>query len=121
MTVRILKKLLINSLIINLLGFAREGAQAQDVPSPGVFRSKTPMECLPSVMDCTCFDGPSLDKIANGLREREQLRFQLEQYKKFSEGSITQKAWYEDDTLYYVALVGSAVVGGFVGYAVGHK
>lgn len=113
---KLLKKLLISFLVLSVLLRTTDGAQAQDAP-----RSKSPMECLPTAMKCTCFDEKATDKIAMGLREREQLRFELEQYKKFSQESITEKAWYEDKTLYYAALVVSVLAGSVVGYAVGNK
>ncbi len=117
---KLLRKSLISFLAASLIFQATDGpAWAQDVPAPP--RSRSPMECLPAALNCTCFDGVATDKIAKGLQEREKFRYELEQYKKFSQGSITEKAWYEDETLYYAALIGSVLVGGMVGYAVGNK
>jgi hypothetical protein len=112
------RKLSISFLALSILVGATDGARAQDVPT---LRLRTPLECLPAALNCSCFDEIATDKIAKGLQEREKLRFELDEYKKFSQGSITEKAWYEDDTLYYAALIGSVLVGGVVGYAVGSK
>jgi hypothetical protein len=93
-------------------------AAAQDMTQP---RAMSVKECFLYALPCSCFNDPAVNKMANGLRERDKFKFELEQYKKFSQESITEKAWYEDSTLYIAGIVTSVIVGSAIGYAVGNK
>lgn len=91
---------------------------AQDMTAP---REMSVKECFLYALPCSCFNEPATNKMANGLRERDKFKFELEQYKKFSQEAIVEKAWYEDSTLYYAGLVTAVILGSAVGYAAAKK
>ena len=101
-----------------LMIFLASSAAAQDMTPP---RSMSAKDCFFAALPCTCYNDPAVQKISTGLREREKFKFELEQYKKFSETAIVEKAWYEDSTLYIAGIVTSVIVGSAIGYAAARK
>ena len=109
-----MQKLLIKLLMI----FLASSASGQDMTPP---RSMSVKECFFGALPCTCYNDPAVKKISDGLREREKFKYELEQYKKFSETAIVERAWYEDSTLYYAGIVTSVIVGSAIGYSMARK
>lgn len=115
MMARILHKLL-TVFLTSSLCLATDGAKAQDAPP---LKTLSASECMDKSLQCSCYTPPALEKIATEIKSADALRYELAQYKELSK-SIEEKAWYNDSTLYYSALILTAVVGGVVGYSVGN-